>query len=242
MAPAVLKTPSMSRLQMQAVVKRCQGLQSNTTQMPKVTRQNKKCSSCVNLEAKLTHERKEHESQLERERDAFKVKSMRLQQEVERLKNKVQTIELQLENAKQDTVRARGDRHGDVDNCVYAAVLSGLQYWQFRRFFQITGRLGLCDRKKWDRLVKKLYVGIKQVVEWSTSYLIIKVKGLKTPHNSRSCAADVRWSHVGAHARHCTAIIVDVDEDFIVASINLSKDNNKYDDDMETWTGLSGAM
>ena len=76
MAPAVLKTPSMSRLQMQAVVKRCQGLQSNTTQMPKVTRQNKKCSSCVNLEAKLTHERKEHVSQIERERDVFKVKSM----------------------------------------------------------------------------------------------------------------------------------------------------------------------
>ena len=47
---------------------------------------------------------------------------------------------------------------------------------------------------------------------------------------------------MGYHAKHCTAVIIDVEKDVIVARINVSKKENKYDDDMDIWTESSGAM
>jgi len=48
--------------------------------------------------------------------------------------------------------------------------------------------------------------------------------------------------HVGHHVKHCTAVVIDVDLDVIVGRINLSKQVNKYDLEMDAWEESSGAM
>ena len=58
----------------------------------------------------------------------------------------------------------------------------------------------------------------------------------------RSCAADVRWSHVGAHGKHCTGVVVDMQTDAIVSRVHVSKDKNKHDFTMKIWKESSGAM
>ena len=104
---------------------------------------------------------------------------------------------------KQEAIRARGDRHIDVNRSVIAALLSGIRFSQFQRFFQITGTLGLCTQKKWDELVVKVHNGILKVVAWQQNDLVITDKPV-------NCCGDCRWSHKGHHARHGTAIIIDV--------------------------------
>ena len=43
---------------------------------------------------------------------------------------------------------------------IYASVLSGMQFWQHKRQYQIKGTLGLCDHKTWDAVVVELYKAV----------------------------------------------------------------------------------
>ena len=234
MSPTILDAPTASKMDRQRIITKCKRL---CTSKKKTTRQHIACANCVRMQSQLTHQSKQYEQRITNQESQMATKIDCLNKEVQRLRTKVSELKNELEKQREETIRAKGDRHGDVQRCVVGAVLSGLQFWQYRRFFQIVGILGLCDRKKWDRVVQTIYIGIKNVVEWSTSYLVIQVKG-----NKRSCAADVRWSHVGYHAKHCTAIIVDVSSDSIIARIHVSQDDNKHDQDMHKWTESSGAM
>lgn len=235
--PIISKNPCSSLFQRQEVVQRCKKASGCSVAKKKNTRLSKECATCVTLQATLAtknHELKNviasHQTELQNEKN-------KLHKEITRLQKKVKLLQYELEQERLAAVRARSDRHGDVNRCVFAAVLSGIQFWQFKRFFQITGTLGSCEHKKWDGLVVKLYAGVKSVVQWSTS-----TTRMVTRECGRRCSADTRWSHVGAHAKHCTAVVVDVDLDVIVGRINLSKQVNRYDLEMDAWGESSGAM
>lgn len=166
--PIISEKPHSSSLQRQDVLQRCKKTLGDGVKSKKKTRLSSECAECVSLQARLATKNHElentlsaHQTELENEKDKLRKQTLRLQKKVEQL-------EYELEQERLAAVRARSDRHGSVNRCVFAAVLSGIQFWQFKRFFQITGTLGFCEHNKWDGLVVKLYDGVKSVVEWST--------------------------------------------------------------------------
>lgn len=232
-SPVELSIPSASTIQMQQVKSKCQRSDEQTVQVK--TRLQNECQGCVNLRSKLHRVTQEHKQQVTQECQKHQEKETALKHDISRLKERIKNLEEELAKEKQESIRARGGRHIDVNRSVIGALLSGIQYWQFQRFFQITGTLGLCSKKKWDELVVKVYHGVNKVVTWQQKDLIITDKPI-------SCCGDCRWSHVGHHARHGTALIIDVERDVVIAWCNISKDENIYDKLMQAWKESSGAM
>ena len=233
--PTIFNHPKSSSREMTNVKRRCTMLTDNNPK--KKTRQNQACPDCLNLQTRLTSLQKEQTMTDTRHKEALRDIKSKFEKEILSLKQKIQNLQFELQEQKKQTRYARGERHGDVKTSIYASVLSGIQFWQHKRQHQIKGTLGLCDHKTWDVAVGELYKAVQEVVEWSTNFVVMCVRS-----SQRSCAADVRWSHVGAHAKHCTAVIVDVDEDAVVSRSHVSKDTNKLDRQMEVWKGSSGAM
>ena len=240
-APIVSDHPTSSEVEMKEVKRKCIMSQSTCSVPQKKTRLRKSCPECIKLQVQLTTSSEEMIRITNEYKNELEKLMKKFQKEKERYENKIKLLEGELIVEKKNAVIARGGRHGDVKTCVYAAVLSGIQYWQFRRFFQITGILGLCDHKKWDNLVTKLYDSVTGIMDWSTKFIIGFINE-KIGTAGRSCAADVRWSHVGAHGKHCTGVVVDMETDAIVARVHLSKDKNTHDFTMKIWTSSSGAM
>ena len=238
-APIVSEQPTASEFDMKEVKRKC--IMSTSPVPQKRTRLRGSCPDCIKSQVKLTTLSKEVIRLRNENKNQLDKLKLKFQKEKERYERKIKLLQEEIIIEKKNTVTARGERHGDVKTCVYAAVLSGIQYWQYRRFFQITGILGLCEHKKWDNLVAELYDGVKEMMDWSTDFVIGYIKE-KFGTDGRSCASDVRWSHVGAHAKHCTGVVVDIETDAIIARIHLSKKKNKHDFTMKIWTESSGAM
>ena len=237
--PIVSQHPTSSEIEMKEVKRRCMLSISPVPQ--KRTRLRKSCPDCIKLQVKLTTSSEDMIRLTNEYKSEVQQLKLKFQTEKKRYERKIKLLEEELIVERKNAVKARSDRHGDVNTCVYAAVLSGIQYWQFRRFFQITGILGLCEHKKWDSLVIKLYDAVTGVINWSTKFVIGYIKQM-FGSTGRSCASDVRWSHVGAHGKHCTGVVVDMQTDAIVARTHVSKDKNKHDFTMKIWTESSGAM
>lgn len=235
-SPVEMSTPSASNVQMNQVKIKCQ--ESNSQQVKVKTRCHDECQNCVKLRSKLHRTTQEHNQQTKAKREEHKNIEIALKNEIEKLRQQKKTLEEELTNERKESVRARGDRHIDVRTSVIAAVLSGLQFWQFKRFFQITGTLGLCSRKKWDSVVVEMYHAIKQVVKHQHENLAVGYVNKK----NISCAADCRWSHVGHHAKHCTAIVVDAERNVIISRVHVSKYKNTHDAHMHVFKESSGAM
>jgi hypothetical protein len=221
LAPIVSEQPTASEFDMKEMKRKCTMTLSPVPQ--KKTRLRNSCPDCIKLQVKLTTSSKEMTRHTNEHKDQLKTLQLKFQKEKERYERKIKLLEEEVITVKKNAVIARGERHGDVKTCVYAAVLSGIQYWQYRRFFQITGILGLCEHKKWDSLVTELYDGVKEMMDWSTNFVIGFIKEKFGTTTGRSCASDVRWSHVGAHGKHCTGVVVDMETDAIIARIHLSK-------------------
>ena len=159
--PIISEKPCSSSFQRQDVLQRCKKASGDSVTSKKKTRLTSECAKCVTLQATLATKNHELKNILASHQTKLKNEQDKLHKEITRLQKKVELLQHELEQERLAAVRARSDRHGDVNRCVFAAVLSGIQFWQFKRFFQITGTLGFCEHKKWDGLVVKLYDVVK---------------------------------------------------------------------------------